>query len=108
MADRLLVDLMGLGELERDLTTVHRTLERAHKQVDASDDEIGSRVVQGALHDFDHRWEDKRRRITDSTAALAAMLTTSERAYRETDAHLASALRVDDQAGGPTAAGSAQ
>lgn len=36
------------------------------------------------------------------------MLTTSERAYRETDAHLASALRVDDQAGGPTAAGSAQ
>ena len=55
MAGKLLVDLMGLGELQNDLTTVHSTLEQAHKRVDASDDEIGSGTVQDALHDFDHR-----------------------------------------------------
>lgn len=106
MADRLLVDLMGLGELQRDLTTVHSTLEKAHKRVDASDDAIGSGTVQDALHDFDHRWGDKRDKMSESTKALADMLGSSVETYTETDEQLAHALQVNDEngGGGPAAA----
>ncbi|MCS5487985.1 hypothetical protein NY588_12740 [Curtobacterium flaccumfaciens pv. beticola] len=106
MADRLLVDLTGLGELQQDLTTVHSTLEQAHKRVDASDDEIGSGTVQSALHDFDHRWGDKRDKISESAKALADMLGSSVQTYTETDAQLAHALQVNDEngGGGPAAA----
>ncbi len=109
MADKLLVDLMGLGELQGDLTTVHSTLEQAHKRVDASDDEIGSGTVQKALHDFDHRWGDKRQKISDSAKALADMLDSSIETYTETDEQLAQALQVnDDNGGGGPAASRAQ
>jgi hypothetical protein len=100
VAGKLLVDLMGLGELQGDLTTVHSTLEKAHKRVDASDDAIGSGTVQGALHDFDHRWGDKRDKLSDSTKALADMLDSSIETYTETDEKLAKALQVNDQNGG--------
>ncbi|WP_141399320.1 hypothetical protein [Curtobacterium sp. 'Ferrero'] len=104
MADRLLVDLMGLGELQNDLSTVHSTLERAHKRVDASDDAIGSGTVQSALHGFDHRWGDKRDKISESTKALADMLNSSIETYTETDEQLAHALQVNDENGGSSAA----
>lgn len=100
MAGKLLVDLMGLGELQNDLSTVHSTLEQAHKRVDASDDEIGSGTVQNALHDFDHRWGDKRDKISESTKALADMLSSSIETYTETDEQLAQALQVNDENGG--------
>ncbi|WP_146239728.1 DUF6507 family protein [Curtobacterium sp. MCSS17_011] len=100
MAGKLLVDLMGLGELQNDLTTVHSTLEQAHKRVDASDDEIGSGTVQNALHDFDDRWGDKRDKISESTKALADMLSSSIETYTETDEQLAQALQVNDENGG--------
>jgi hypothetical protein len=107
MAGKLLVDLMGLGELEKDLETVHTTLEKAHKQVDASDDEIGSGTVQGALHDFDHRWDDKRKKISDSAKALSSMLGSSVEAFTTTDENLAKAVQVQDDNGGaaPSARG---
>jgi hypothetical protein len=107
VAGKLLVDLMGLGELEKDLSSVHSTLAKAHKQVDASDAEIGSSKVQGALHDFDHRWDDKRDKIESSTKSLDSMLTSSIQAYTETDEHLAKAVQVHDDNGAgstPTAA----
>jgi len=100
VAGKLLVDLMGLGELQNDLTTVHSTLEQAHKRVDASDDEIGSGTVQNALHDFDHRWGDKRGKISESTKALADMLSSSIETYTETDEKLAQSLQVNDENGG--------
>lgn len=94
--DRIRVPLDDLETLSKDLSTVRNKMEETSESVDSSEGILGSGKIQGALHDFEHRWKDKREEIDKNAEALVNMIDSSHEQFTEADQNLASSLTQNE------------
>ena len=81
MADRLVVDVDGLGELAERLESIRARLTDGPRAGRVAREEVGSSQVCAALEAFEEHWDDGRNKI-DNAKSLARMLRESAKAYR--------------------------
>ncbi|MFT4122623.1 MAG: hypothetical protein QM635_02205 [Microbacteriaceae bacterium] len=94
--DGIRVPLDDLLDLSRDLSTVRSTMERTSETVDSTTEILGSGTIQDALHDFEHRWKDKREEIDKNAEALVNMIDSTHEQFTEADANLADSLTQNE------------
>lgn len=91
------VDLPGLDAFARRLDRICDALQGAEDVLRGYDDALGDRTVVDALHRFEDRWRDGRRKIEENATTLSTMVSESVATYRRTDADLATSLRTSQQ-----------
>lgn len=92
MADRLVVDLDGLGGFASDLAALRGRLREASVVTAPPDDALGSEALRGALEEFTGHWRDNRERIDHNLGRLAALAGAAVEALRRVDGDLAKGI----------------
>ena len=90
----LSVDLAGLSDLSRTLSSIRSALDATRSLVDGYADDLGSSDVVGALDHFESNWDDGRGQINKNMEAMGEVIDDSVAAYQQTDEELTSSLQA--------------
>jgi hypothetical protein len=96
MADRLQADLAGLTELSSNLASIATKIDGTQNAFVQASFDIGSVLIEAELENFERTWDVGRKRIHDDIDSLGTMLSDSVKTYKQTDDHLAEALKPDN------------
>jgi hypothetical protein len=88
----LSIDLQVLGQLEADLKAIVAEFDDADDFSDTVADATGHDQLGHDLHDFAHRWNDKRKKMNSDVKALAESVKSIAENFTKTDTELAKAL----------------
>jgi len=88
----LKLDLQLLAQLRDDLDAVVREFENADDISDDVAEATGDDELQDRVHDFAHKWNDKRKKMTESVKALRESIGAITDGFTKVDAELAKAL----------------
>lgn len=99
MGQDLSLDLEVLRQLKSDLDAIVKEFQGADDFSDTVADATGHDELAGDLHDFAHRWNDKRKKMTGDVQALAQSVAAISDNFTKVDAKLAKALEQASSAG---------
>ncbi|WP_158865643.1 hypothetical protein [Leifsonia sp. AG29] len=88
----LKLDLALLGQLRDDLDAVVREFEDADDFSDDVAEATGHDGLGDRVHDFAHKWNDKRKKMTESVKALREQIGAITDGFTKVDGELAKAL----------------
>lgn len=91
-ADRLTVDLDGLGLLAEQLESIRLRLDAMRGLGKCLEEELGAPTVSAALKRFDKNWADGRAQIDGNTGRLSSMAHEAVCGFRQTDSDLSGEL----------------
>lgn len=91
MAD-LILDLAALEQLKSDLDAVVSDFKGADDFSDDVADATGSDDLRDPVRDFAHKWNDKRKKMTESIEALQAQIAGIADGFGKVDAGFAKGL----------------
>ena len=97
----LKLDLALLAQLKDDLEAVVSEFKNADDFSDDVADATGHDELSGHVKDFAHRWNDKRRGMTENVEALQGQIASISDGFTQVDDGLAKAL--EDAASTPSA-----
>ncbi len=97
MAD-LKLDLEALQNLKNDLEAVVKEFKGADDFSDDVADATGSDELHGHVKDFAHKWNDKRKKMTESVEQLQQKIAAISDGFTKVDAGLAKALEQSPEA----------
>lgn len=100
MGQDLKLDLEVLRQLKADLDAIVKEFQGADDFSDTVADATGHDQLAGDLHDFAHRWNDKRKKMTGDVEALAQSVAAISDNFTKVDAELAKALESAASSGG--------
>jgi hypothetical protein len=86
-----------LEQLSKDLSTVRDKMAETAENVDSTKEILGSGKIKDALHDFEHRWKDKREEIDGNAESLVGMLDASHEQFTDVDTNLANSLTQSEE-----------
>jgi hypothetical protein len=101
MAD-LTLDLKLLEQLKEDLESVVREFTDADDFSDEVAEATGHDGLHGHVRDFAHKWNDKRKGMTENVSTLQGQIASISDGFSKTDEGLAAALE-QSAASSPTA-----
>ncbi len=93
MAD-LKLDLEALTQLKNDLDAVVKEFTNADDFSDDVADATGSDELHGHVRDFAHKWNDKRKSMTENVQNLQKQIEAISDGFTQVDAGLAKALEA--------------
>lgn len=88
----LKLDLDLLGQLKSDLEAIVGEFKGADDFSDAVADATGHDGLSGHVRDFAHKWNDKRKKMTESVESLSKSVAGVTDGFTKVDAGLATAL----------------
>lgn len=88
----LKLDMAVLDQLKADLNAIVKEFDDADDVSDDAGDVTGHDQLAHDLHDFAHRWNDKRKKMLDDVKALAKSVAEIADNFDKTDRELAKAL----------------
>lgn len=95
----LRLDLEVLKQLAADLAAIQKEFEGADDFSDTVADATGHDKLSGDLHDFAHRWNDKRKKMTEDVEGLSKSVKEISDNFTKVDAELAKALEQASASG---------
>ncbi|MBC7763825.1 MAG: hypothetical protein H7201_18960 [Candidatus Saccharibacteria bacterium] len=102
MAD-LLLNLTELERLKHDLNAVVSDFKDADDFSDDVADATGSDALHDPVRDFAHKWNDKRKKMTESIEALQAQIAGIADGFTSVDTGFAKGLQDSGMTTGPSA-----
>ncbi|MGJ4844647.1 MULTISPECIES: hypothetical protein [unclassified Leifsonia] len=88
----LKLDLELLGQLKSDLEAIVSEFKGADDFSDAVADATGHDGLSGHVRDFAHKWNDKRKKMTESVESLSKSVAGVTDGFTKVDEGLATAL----------------
>ncbi len=81
-----------LEQLTTDLGAIAKEFEKADDFSDDVASAVGHDELSGKVRDFAHKWNDKRKDMTEAVKALQQQIQAISEAFNEADSELAKAL----------------
>lgn len=93
----LSIDIARLDTLHRDLNDVAKEFKNADDFSDAVAEATGHSDLAGHVRDFAHKWNDKRKSMTEAAENLVKSVGAITDGFTKVDAGLAKALSDGEQ-----------
>jgi len=93
---KMTIDVDAIETLGDDLTSIQYEFENANANSDVIAEAVGHSDLKQTVHNFAHKWDDRRKKMAETISGLAQASTAVAQAWRDLDQQGSDALTKEE------------